>query len=349
MPACTKAAGANIQAALKKAATWGTAVECGANNGLLIRPDSLNETRDVLKDDSLGQYFAKDSDLTTRNAGGSIPMWLRYDGNEHLALALVMGTSGGAPVQQGVTAAYKQTLAIADCIDGLFATFAKNIRVNVDEYPSVKFGALTLEGSVGQPILATFEVQASHREVNSVVNDDTTFANVTVLESQHRVLFGQGVFRMNAASGGALSGSDVIKPSSFRLTLKRSLKGIVGLGTDSNSIDEPTSDGRPECMLSLKFDRHTDVAAFVAFAAATKQKMDITFTGALIESTYYRTFKIELPSLKYTAVNTPTVEGIIPEEAEFECLACDAAPTGMTATQPFGVEIINERTTDLLA
>lgn len=349
MPACTKAAGSNIQAAAKKASAWGTAVVCGANDGLLIKPDSLNETREKIVDDSLGQYHPKDSDLTTRNAGGSIPAWLRYDGVEHLLLALLMGTSGGAPVQQGVTAAYKQVLSIADCLDGLFATFCKNLRVNVDEYPSIKVQGLSLEGSIGQPMLLSFDVVASHREINSAVNDDTTFASVTIRESAHRVLFSHGVFRMNAASGAALSGSDAIKPSSFRLNYKRNMKGIVGLGSDSNSIDEPTNNGRPECTLSLKFDRHTSVDRFLAFIAETKQKMDIVFTGSLIESPYYRTFKLELPSLKYNAVHTPTAEGIIPQEVEMECLAVTAAPSGMTATAPFGVEIINTRTTDLLA
>lgn len=127
-----KAIGVEIKAAFKKASVWGEAVACGANDGILILPPSLKKDRPSQVDDSLGLYFSKDSDPGEIKVEGDIPAYLRYDSLD-LLIALAMGATGGAPVQQGLTSAYKQTFTLSDNLDGLFGTFALNNNVNIDD------------------------------------------------------------------------------------------------------------------------------------------------------------------------------------------------------------------------
>src|SRR3990172_10621108 len=96
------ASGIELKMAAKKAATWGTAVACGANNGILILPYNLKKDRASLVDDSLGLYYPKESINGEIKCAGSIPAYLRYDSLD-LLIAMVTGSTGGAPVQQGAT------------------------------------------------------------------------------------------------------------------------------------------------------------------------------------------------------------------------------------------------------
>jgi len=80
---------------------------------------------------------------------------------------------------------------------------------------------------------------------------------VTIPESANRVMFNQGVFRLNAQAGADFAGGDVIYPSEFTLTAKRSQAGVYGVGSSYDVIDEPTNDGLPDVKLSLTFPRYS--------------------------------------------------------------------------------------------
>jgi len=339
--------GLEVKAAVKKASTWGTAVVCGANDGILILPPTLSKEREDQIDDSLGFYFPQDSDPGAVKSEGDLPMYLRYDSID-LLIALAMGATAGAPVQQGTTAAYKQTFSLAESIDGLFATLALWTKINVEEYPTVKVTGLTLEGEVGKALTITFHLIASNR-TTSGSNTLTSFNNVTYFETKNRVLFNQGVFRMNNQSDPALGSGDIIYPNSFKLTFQRKMAGVYGAGGSFDVIDEPTNDGLPEMKLELTVPRYTSDAYFTDWDAGTVKKMDITFTGAVIESPYNRQFKIEFPNLKFAKVDAPVKQGIIDHPVEFNVLGADAAPAGMTTTKPFEITVINRQSANVLA
>ncbi|GAB4486017.1 MAG: hypothetical protein OHK006_13200 [Thermodesulfovibrionales bacterium] len=342
------ATGSEIKAAVKKASAWGTAVAVGANNGLLIRPSNIKKDRPSEIDDSLGLYFPKDSDIGEIKAEGSVEAWLRYDSLD-LMIALAMGATGGAPTQQGATPAYAQKFTLANTLDGLFATFCINNQINIDECPSLKVTGFTIKGEVGKALSITFDVVAIDKITGSVTNTLVTFANVTYFETANRVLYSQGVIRMNAQSGGALGSGDTIYPRSFELSFKRKMSGVYGAGS-FDKIDEPTNDGLPEVKLKLEFPRYTSAGYFTDWDANAAKKLDMTFTGGLIASTYYRTFKISLPNLKFAGVDLPIEQGILKHPVEFNCLACDAAPTGMSGiTLPFQIDVINRQSTNVLA
>lgn len=342
-------AGVDVKFAWKKAAAWGTAVACGTNDGVLILPDTFDRQAPAQLDDSLGLYWSQDSDPGSITAQGDLPMYLRYDGCD-LGVGLAMGATGGAPVQQGATTAYKQVFTLANVLDGLFATFALNKKVNIEELLSVKFSGFTISGQIGEAIKITFHTIPSNLITNSVVNTLASFNNVTYRETKNRALYRQGVFRINDQSGAALGSGDVIYPKSFEFSFMRKMRGIHGAGGNFDTIDEPTNDGVPEVTLKLDFPRHLSSAYQDAWAAGTAKKCDITFTGAQIQSPYNRSWFFELPNLKFKKASAPTQTGIIGETCEFDVLGCSVAPTGMTGlTLPLRATVINQLSTNVLA
>ena len=341
--------GTETRAALALASAWGTAVACGAGHGLLVRPHSIRKTRALLLDDSLGQPYSAGADQGAVTADGTLPCYLRYGGLD-LALALAMGSTAGAPVQQGSTSAYARSLDVSASLDGLFATLAIANGVDVEEYPSAKISGYTLTGEVGRPLEVAFHVIASDRVTGSAVNTPAAFASVTLADAGHRVLMGQGVFRMNARDSAALGPSDRIHPSGFELTFKRKLRGVYGAGAPTDVIDEPTNDGTPEVRLKLRFPRYTSDAHFLGWDASSPMKLDMTFTGPVIEAPYARQFSVSLPNLAYAGVDLPHEAGIMSHPVEFACLGTGTPPAGMGGmVGPLVIGIVNTNNADVLA
>lgn len=341
--------GVELKAAVKRATTWGTAVACGADNGILIKPHTMKKTRKEYVDDSLGTYFPQDAVNAEIDVKGNLPMYLRYDSLD-LLIALAMGAVPGAPMQQGATTAYAQSFTLASSLTGLFACLAQNNTVNIDEYTSIKVTGFTIKGDVGKPLEITFEIIGYDRITNSTVNTSVTFGNVTYMETGNRVLFSQGVFRMNHESDVALGAGNLIYPSSFELAFKRKMKGLYTIAGNIN-IDEPSNDGLPDVSMKLTFPRYTSAveALFADWDATTRQKMDLTFTGANIASTYNRSFQIQLPAMQAKSADLPVKQGIMEAPLEFTALGVAAAPAGMTGvTQPFQINVVNQQAADVL-
>lgn len=345
--------GVEIVAGAKKATVWGTPVALGANDGILILPTTLKKRADVDVDDSLGNYFSVDGDPGQIVADGDIPMYLRYDGCD-IFLANFQGVAG-APTQQGATTAYAYIYKWLKALDGKFITFAKSMTHYVDEVPSLKVDGITIKGEIGKALQLIVNTVPINKVHDSTVNTLATFANVTYFEKANRVMFSDGVFRMNDQSGDALADGNKIYPASFELTAKRKQKGeytgqyrTTG-ANPQDLIDEPTNNDTPEIRLKLQFPRHTGVTYLNALGADTRKKMDITFTGALIESTYYRKFMLQFPHLQLASDDVADEKGIIKEPIELIVHGATAAPTGMTGiTDPFWISGTNRRATDPL-
>lgn len=341
------ASGQDAQAALKKAAAWGTALACGAGDGIYIKGHSLKFSQDIKTPSELGRSKPNAVARGAIRVPGDVPALLRYYGLD-LFIALAMGASG-TPAQQEATAAYLQTFTIADSLDGLFATFCWNNNVNIDEYSSIKVTGWDIEGEYGGFVDITFHVIAIDKEESSVINTSVTFANVTFSEASNIVLFSDGVFRLNDQTGDALAEGDVIHPSSFKLASNRKLEGAPGVG-GANTVDEPGNAGEMEVKLSLNFPRYTAETHFTDLRAGTEKKADIVFTGSVIEDAYSNQFKVEMPRLVYVGADVPPEPGPLKHPLEFLVVGCDAAPTGMAGiTDPFKVTTINEETADVLA
>jgi hypothetical protein len=345
--------GVELKAAAKKATTWGTAVALGANNGFLFRPTSVVKDAGVKVDDSLGTFVSKDGTPGQIKVEGAIPEYLRYDGFD-LFMALFLGIAG-APVQQGASTAYAFAYKWLMSTDGLFATYAKHMKNYIEEHPSLKIAGFTLKGQTGDALEISFNVISQNMVVDSIVNTLTTFNNVTNFEEANRVKFSEGTFRMNDQSAIALASGDKIYPSAFELTATRKLRGVYGQYKTAapnvqDLIDEPTNDGPPEIKLKLTFPRHTSVTYLSALGADTRKKFDMSFTGGLIASTYYRNITLPFPHLQMLNDKPADAAGIIQEPLEFLVHGASIAPAGMTGiTDPFWVTGINRLATDPLA
>lgn len=346
--------GVEIVAGAKKATAWGTAVALGANDGILVLPTTLKKRADVDVDDSLGNYFSVDGDPGMIVADGDIPMYLRYDGCD-LFLANFAGVAG-APTQQGATTAYAFIYKWLKALDGKFITFAKSMTHYVDEVPTLKVDGITIKGEIGKALQLIINTVPINKVHDSAVNTLGTFANVTYFEKANRVQFADGVFRLNDQSDVELATGHKVYPASFELTAKRKQKGeYTGqyrtTGTNPQDlIDEPTNNDTPEIRLKLQFPRHTGVTYLSALGADTRKKMDITFTGGVIEGAYSRKFMLQFPHLQLANDDVADEKGIIKEPLEFIVHGAVAAPAGMTGiTDPFWISGINRRTTDPLA
>ncbi len=345
-------AGIEIKTAAKKASVWGTAVACGANNGILLLPTNIKWESDINIDDSMGNLFSKEGVAGPVKVEGDKPSYLRYDGLD-LLLAMYLGTAG-APTLQG-SGAYAFTYKVKTLLDGLFYTFIKNMKNYIEEYPSSKCVGINIKGEVGaKPLEVSFKVLYNNKVVDSSVNTTSTFANVTTFEEQNRVRFSEGVYRMNAQSGAALGGGDTIYPSAFEFNTQRKIAGEFTTqyktAINQELIDEPSGDGTMETTLKLTFPRHTGSTYIADLAANTKKKLDMTFTGALIGGSYYRQFKLQFPNLQLKNVDPVDAQGNIKEPLEFIVHGCLTAPTGMTGlTDPFWISGVNRLSTDPLA
>ena len=348
--------GREILIGAKKASAWGTAVACGANDGLLALALDLGQQIELLRDEPMGLGFSPDTSQGRETVNGSLRAHLRYDGQEAMLLALAMGAAG-APTQLGATTAYHHTLQLTDGLAGLFATLAAKKKSDlVFEWPSQKVSGFTIKGGMRIPTEITLDLIGATlaRNGGSGTNNTTTIASVTYRDKQNRVIGDENAYvRLNAASGGALAASDNIYPSEFTLTMKRPMEGDHVLDQTSY-LTEPLGTGFPECSLDLTFPQFGDVGAsrWTDFAAKTAAKLELLLkSGALAGTAENYRLLIQIPQafLETISANLDG-PGKIPNPMRFWLTQANAAPTGMTGvTNPFAIRLVNKRTTDLLA
>ena len=349
-------AGVELIYAAKKAATWGTAVACGALNGFMSRPSGIKESGDVEVDDSLGLYFSGDGTPSAIKCDGDIPAYLRYAGME-LLLAMAMGTAGVPVTHATGTLSKDYVYKPAKSLDGLFVTFVKHMKNYIAEVPSLKVTGFTIKGEVGKPLELILNTSGCfiNKNTSTGINTLTTANNITIAETGNRVQFSQCVFRMNDQSAIALAPGDQIYPSSFELSFQRKMTGVYGSMTTGTTakrdvIDEPTNDGLPEISLKLGFPRHTSATMLTDLGNDTRKKLDITATGAIIETTIPYLFLLQFPHLQIKNVDVVDEQGIIKEPVDFICHSAAAAPAGMTGiTDPFWISGTNKLATNPLA
>jgi hypothetical protein len=344
--------GAEIILGLKKAATWGTPVECGAADAAMVLTSSFAVKPEMDKDDSAGQVFPGAIDTGLINCDGDLSAYMRYD--DMRLLAAIMGAAA-APAQQGATTAYQHVLSWATDINGIFYTLAQHLGYSVHEFPSVKFGSLEITGKVGASLEMKVKGLAINRNINTTTgtNNTTTIAALNP-SSTPRVRMAQGAIRMNAQGGIALASGDRLVgkncPTSFTLSINRNQKG-EHLADGTDMICEPEQDGFPAITLKIDLPEYVSDSYLQKLQSGDELKADFTFTGSLIADTYYRSLLLELPRLRVTSVDGPAISkgAKLKQSVTFELLRPDTAPAGMTGlTLPLRATIINTQSTSLL-
>lgn len=348
--------GISVRAALKKSSAWATPVAVGAGDGLYLKAsaDAAPE-RESRLDESLGRAFAADADWGESPAlNQDLKVSLDYESLD-LALALALGAAG-TPDQQGGSSAYSNTYSLATSVDGLFATYVVSRDGEIWEYPSAKFTGFELKGEAGGAVEVSLKALRDRLALDSTTNTTSSFQNVTFPAALYRVMALQGTLRLNDASGAALGSGNVLYPKGFSFSFRRPLDGQHTVG-GGDFIPEPTVSGQPEISLGFEFPQYEDSTLLTDFLANSNEskkfyKADLTFTGPEIGtgSGYFYTFKLVFPKLHLEKVEGHTEStGKIPYALSFKPLEADTAPTGMTVTKPFELQVTNTRSVSPLA
>jgi hypothetical protein len=334
--------------AYKRGYVWGTAKECGANDGILYTNESFSMSIEQMQDNSNGLAYIQSADQGKINVTGDLTGFMRYEGWGDI-IAAVMGATA---VTDNSDTSYQHAFTLDTTNDGKFGTliFQKKSDL-IFEYPSVKFHGLKFAGEMNAPVMITISGIANKEEYASAINTTTTIASVTYRDNGNRVIVNASAyFRINDQSSGALSSSDNVYPASFEFNFNRPVAGEF-LADQSIYINEPTCTGFPECTLTLTFPRYNDACAtfFEDFNADTAKKIEIYFKGALIAGTHYFDMKIQIPNAKIVDPKS-NVGGPdkIPHSLTFIGLGVASAPTGMSGvTTPFKLLLQNERSGDI--
>jgi len=336
----TSLTGREIVVGLKKAATWRTAVACGASDGLLVLSETFKQTYAELLDDSLGSIWPKYVDHGGIDVPGGLEGYLRYEGID-LLLALAMGTAGVPSTPAGGTSARTNSYVLADNLVGIFATLAVLKKSNiVFEYPSTKIQGFKLSGEMNSPVKFSSNGIANKQVLDSAVNTSVTIANVTYPDAENRVLLNSNsTFKITDKSGGVFANTDKVYPSSFEFNFNRPMSGDLIVSNDD--IDEPGGTAFPETTLTLHFPRYDDTnhAFFADWSAETSKKMEIHFRGKIIDTN---------PVADTWAVATAYTVGDVVQAvspADF-CYKCIIAGTSHAATEPTWPTTLGETIVD---
>jgi len=334
--------------AWKKATAWGTEVDVNvALSGIYpLNPGAPKFVIPGLLDEGAASAFESDMDQGDYSpVDFGLDFDLRYEGLGPI-IAQIMGTAG-VPAQQDTTDAYLHTLQLKNTISGLFGTYVTQKHDKIHVVPSAKpyKATITLSGGL---------VKVSVAMRGDKIIDDSAIVtgvdSVTFADKHNRALARQGIYRMNAQDGAALADGDKVKIKNAIIEIERTSLSS-DYESESRSIIEPLEGDKPQIKVTLEFNRMDDVNKlyFANFKAETEKKMDIVFTGALIEDTYYYYHKFQFPRLKIEDIEYADAN-LIPAKIVLRGLEADAAPTGMDGvTKPVQWDVMNKRTTDMLA
>ena len=339
----------------KKGATWGTAVALGAGDEIKIVGSSGLQPPvfPIIPAKESNTPFIKTGHLGLQDPVDFSPSSImRYDnGRLNTLLAMVFGTAG-TPTKVSTSLAYKHVFQWADDIAGLFATWAEERAGKIYEVPSAKVFKVEFGFTDGE-LRITLSMRGDTCKEDSAVNTATQIDALTIPASLlgTEITFKQAVVKMNAESGGDVSGENALILEDFSMAFERPVEGGIHVA-GSDTIIEPEVedlDGHEAISVKLSFPRMTSLNAafFATFKAETTQKLLIQFTGALIEETYYNTLAFFYPRLRMKA---PTYDAEAIVKAGLELIAEEAGsnPTGMDHARPY-IEITNTETTDYLA
>jgi hypothetical protein len=342
-------------AAIKPGTTWGTAVQCGASDGLRIASSSGAPGKEVVPDLSLTGKWAGNAPQIGQEGGGITTSGdFRFGANCDRLLAGIMGTAG-APAEVEAALEYTHALSFIARLVKFFSYAELKGDVSSWEYPSVMISKLTIEISGKGP--ATMEADLL---VSNIVTDDSgantisTMGSVTIPANITPAYLGDCRFRINAEGGGALASGDTVKPDLIRIIVDRGLsEAWLADQTLGKKMAQPVEEGDVSISLQIGFPEYLATTYRDYVDAKTALKADLFITGpALPGAASALTFEydIDFPNLigNEHPENVLTGPQRIEDGIVFKCLQSDSAPTGMTTTDPFACIVRNQNSSNLL-
>lgn len=333
--------------AIKKGSTWGTEVNVNvAGTGIRpLNPGVPQAKVMMFPDETRGAWEQYLKPGPYEAIDFSLEFQYHYDGLENLLLALLFGSD--TVTQQGATSAYLHQLAPISEVSGLFATYATEKGSKIHVVPSLKVMKATW-GVDGGLVKLSVGCRGSHLIDNSTVI--TAMSAVTETGNlKEKAAFFKGKCRINAQAGAALADTDAVTLKNFTVEFERKFDSELAIG--NSYILEPRENDKPTVKVTLEFPRMdtTNAAYLQDWTAGNEKKMDLTFQGSLIASTYYYQHTLYFPRLVIEDVEYADSK-IIPAKVVLRGLVADTAPAGMTGkTAPIYADVINTATTSYLA
>jgi hypothetical protein len=326
--------------------SWGVAasvtraLHVTSDGGLTLQPQfSENETlnQGFYRNAAVGDITAPDLTLQTD---------ARYEDFNYILEAMAMG-SPATPVVVSSTGgnAYRHIIDLAPSVAGRGVTVAfeyggANFTPFIQELTSARVYALSEAVGTAGVITQSFRLLGSKPTVTSSVNFNSTLAAISVPDFGNKLFRHAGVFRLNAQGGGSLVAADAVTIENLTWDFARVNDAPNVFGQDF--IVEPADAGFPSLNLTATFPRMNTVSAnsmYVHLRAGGAWKGDLTYTGALINSSTSYSRQIQFPYLEVQGMTLnlagagqvkPTVTLVAKEVA--------SAPTGMTGvTRPMRI------------
>lgn len=314
------------KAAIKKAATWGTAVSVGANDGIKLESEGLPEgIPEEIPDNNIGDVLSGGSLQGNVAIEGPIVAPMRYEGpTSMLLMALLMGQSNDgtgpgntAPEEIDAGASYKHYMTFQSNADGLFATLMvdKNVGANKQYlYPTVKVAQAELAHSNGK-LMGNY-TKIAHSLDRDPATGDTQMAAVTHMTDALLAIFQQVELRLTKITGSEdnLDANDEILVTDAKVTINRNISGDFESGSNAGYVGEPDINGFPEAMLEFT------IKDYKAGAVATLIEEAQTIQSGRVPNVY----KAEL---FWQGINIPTTSTPYEMRFQFPALTVRTSPT----------------------
>ena len=241
-----------------------------------------------------------------------------------------------------IGSAYVHNFEFADYTEDMF-TYITGRPGAVWEVPSAK--AMKLALKLGGGRLQAAVTMRGNTLTESGTNGETQVGNLTPEAEGNFIKAQQGVLRMNTQAGDALDAGDTVaNVSDVPIDMERTMDASTSLG-GTYIADPAESNFKFAVKVALSRAAAADVAYLTTFKAMTPQKMDLTFTGAVIAGTHAYQVVLGFPRLKFSGPPDCKLEDIIKNGLEFVAEEAASAPTGMTGHVRPWMEIVNTRAT----
>ena len=347
--------GSNANAIYKIASTWGTAVSGGAGNKIKGEFTPAPNVS-MLKLRQMGSGVPMTQTLTRGSfkPAGKLVMDAGYRNCMDNIIAQFMGTAGAPVEQTGAQGDYKHTITLNASPNAKYGTFAyEDSSATVVEFPTTATQGISLSLDEAPGILQfSADLLANnilYSTTNATTNTNGSLASATATDVEPIAYADVDTFRINLASGGALSGSDQLNICGFKLDLSRPqmLKGEI---RGAAGLSAPIITDVFQGTMSVTLIQNVDHTYNTYWFNETALKCALNIQGTQIGSGVNKAISCYIPRmiLSEPPVYNPVSPGINQVVLNFGIFGATANPTGMTSFYPY-FEIINQLSTSLLA
>lgn len=325
--------------------SWGVAASVtkgiyfSSDGGLQLQPARVN-------DEAFGQAFLGSGDLGDVDAPSLTLMGRsRYNDWGYILDALAMGSPAAVTIATsaaGQVTSWSHVIDLAPSIDGFGATFAFDKVRFIEELTSAKIHGFTETVGDGGVMDRGYYVTGSKPTNISSTNINSTVYGANYPTLENRVFRMHGTFRINVQGASALAAGDKLDAETIDFEFTRPQDAPFVFGQDY--IAEPADNGWPEIKLTVKAPRFTTgIASFYAAlrTAGVKFKADLTYLGALINSTDRYTRLYQFPHLELDEASLP-LDGAtqVKPDLVFRAKLAATSPAGMAFVNPFRLTLI---------